>query len=98
MNEKISNMYIEYSKLKNSFASEVTKMTSKVINIYMKDLKPEVSEFELDKLEKIDEEEIIEDDTKKLQELMKMLGDVNGRIYQGASEVDNSSQVSEPIP
>jgi hypothetical protein len=64
----------------------------------MKDLKPEVSEFELDKLEKIDEEEIIEDDTKKLQELMKMLGDVNGRIYQGASEVDNSSQVSEPIP
>ena len=73
-------------------------MTSKVINIYMKDLKPEVSEFELDKLEKIDEEEIIEDDTKKLQELMKMLGDVNGRIYQGASEVDNSSQVSEPIP
>ena len=58
----------------------------------------EVSEFELAKLEKIDEEEIIEDDTKKLQELMKMLGDVNGRIYQGASEVDNSSQVSEPIP
>ena len=98
MNEKISNMYIEYSKLKNSFASEVTKMTSKVINIYMKDLKPEVSEFELDKLEKIDEEEIIEDDTKKLQELMKMLGDVNGRIYQGTSEVNNSSQVSEPTP
>jgi len=98
MNEKISNMYIEYSKLKNSFASEVTKMTSKVINIYMKDLKPEVSEFELDKLEKIDEEEIIEDDTKQLQELMKMLGDINGRIYQGVGEVNNTSEVSEPTP
>jgi hypothetical protein len=71
-------------------------MTSKVINIYMKDLKPEVSEFELAKLEKIDEEEIIEDDTKKLQELMKVLGGISGRIYEGVGEVNNSSQVSKP--
>ncbi|AEH06354.1 ATP synthase subunit I [Methanothermococcus okinawensis] len=98
MNEKISNMYVEYSKLKNAFASEVTKTVSKLINIYMKDLKPEVSEFELDKLEKIEEEDIIEEDNKQLQELIKMLGDVNGRIYEGVGKVDNTSKVSEPAP
>jgi len=97
MNEKISNMYLEYSKLKNAFANEVIKTVSKLINLYMKDLKPEVSEFELDKLEKIEEEEIVEDEAKQLQELMKMLGGVNGRVFEGVGKVDNTSQVSESV-
>ena len=43
-----------------------------------------------------EEEEIVEDDAKQLQELMKMLGDINGRIYQGVGEVNNTSEVSKP--
>jgi len=52
MNEKVSNMFEEHSKMKNSFDSRVIEKVGKILNLILIDLKPGVSKYELDKVDK----------------------------------------------
>jgi anion-transporting ArsA/GET3 family ATPase len=87
MNEKVSSIYYEYSKLKNAFSCEVIRAVSKLINLYMKDLKPTVSDLEFKKLDKIDEEDILEEEDAKLRELFELIKGGPDGIHEGTGKV-----------